>query len=322
MRDEHRRHADTVRRAARPRSARACRPGRTAAAAPACRRVATAPSTAITQPAVWNSGIGAELDVARPQAQPRAVDSRALLTIPRWCSTRALGEAGRAGGVLDLRGVVAGAPRAAAVGVAARAERRPVGERHDLAQRRAGRRAPAATISAIGLAAVAATRNRPSAVRLAAARTPAPRPQRRVDGDQRDARPGRRRAPRITHSGMLLAHTATCRPAGTGPAARGRRARTPPAARRRSTAAGPPGPPSRHQRGGVRRRRRRAAQDVADGKVHDRLREVGGPVRGRERHDPPRLHVIPDADARRTAAAGLSSGDPPLGPGRAQDLAA
>jgi len=54
-----------------------------------------------------------------------------------------------------------------------------------------------------------------------------------------------------------------------------------------------PAPPARrvhrplHQRGGVRRCRRRVAQSLADGQVQDRLRAVRGPVRGRQRHDPP-----------------------------------
>ena len=66
------------------------RPGSNAGGRTSVPRVATAPSTLMTHPAAWNSGMGLRKTVPGGKP-PRSMVSRALLTIPRWCSTAPFG---------------------------------------------------------------------------------------------------------------------------------------------------------------------------------------------------------------------------------------
>ena len=136
----------------------------------------------ITQPAVWNSGMA--LTWTRRDRMPRrAVYSRALLTIPRWCSTAPLGKpvvpevywiCAGAGG-LTSGSARSGVPSAQNASQSA----------NGIASRSAGRSPrTCCNISAIGLAAVLRDQEDPGRARLAQHVRQLPRPQRGVDRHQ------------------------------------------------------------------------------------------------------------------------------------------
>ena len=224
--------------------------------------------------------------------------------IPRWCSTAPLGKPV----VPEVYWICAAAcgltSGSARSGARLGAERLPVGERDHLAQRR---QVAAYLLHHLGHRAGAVGRDQENAVglRLAQHVCQLLRPQRGVDRHHGD--PGQAGGQLQDHpfGDVVGPHRDTVPGAET---AQQRPCRALGGLQQLGVAPPPPGRRvhrSLHQRGGARRLCRRVAQGVAHGKVNDRLREVGGPVRGRERHDPPRLHVIPDADAKRKAAAGL-----------------
>ena len=229
---------------------------------------------------------GTELDAAGTEAQASRIQPR-VVDDPPVVEHGALGETGRAGGVLDLRRGIRAHHRQRPARGRLGAERIPVGERDHLAQRG---QVAAHLLHHLGHRASAISGDQEYAVglRLAQYVTQFLWPQGGVDSHDGDPRQA---------GGQLKDH-----PFGdvVGP----HRDPVPgsePAQQRAGRALGglqqlgiAPAPPGRwvyrplHQRSGARRVCRRVAQGAAGGKVKDRLRAVSGPVRGRQRHDPPK----------------------------------